>query len=685
MSRPSKESILRDVHSKAITQFDDIQSSVRDDRLQCLDDRRFYSIAGAQWEGPFYEQFQNKPRFEVNKTQLAVLRIINEYRNNRITVDFIPRGGEGSDDLADLCDGMYRADYADSTGDEACDNAFEEATAGGIGAWRLCTKYEDEEDEEDDRQRIQFLPIFDADSSVFWDLNAKRQDKSDAKYCFVLTAMSREAYKEEWNDDPASWPKDIYRLEFDWCTPDVVYVAEYYVVVEKKKTILVYKDLAGQEKRYTEEDFEEDPALEETLAAVGTRLHKKKLVTVKRVRKYIMSGSKVLKDCGEIVGPNIPIIMTYGKRWYIDNLERAQGHVRLAKDPQRLKNMQLSKLGELSIKSSVEKPIFTSRQVQGFATMWAEDDVKDYPYLLVNELTDVNGQPVALGPIAYTKPPQVPQAMAALLQVTEEDMRQILGVNPEADKMVSNISGDAIELIQTRLDMQSYIYISNMAKAKKRCGEVWLGMAREIYVEDDREVKILSSQMEPSTAKLNQPKMGEDGEVIVHNDLSEAKFDVYVDVGPSTVSRRNSTVKSLMTMLAATDDPETKQVLGALIMMNMEGEGLQDVRSYFRWKLLRMGALKPTDEETKELEATKQEDPQPTYLKSAAEQAQAEAAKARSGTVLDIAKAEESQARALKIASEIDAAEQAQAIEVMDWMAGTTDTTDTTATTQPRQ
>jgi hypothetical protein len=35
----------------------------------------------------------------------------------------------------------------------------------------------------------------------------------------------------------------------------------------------------------------------------------------------------------------------YGKRWFVDNIERCMGHVRLAKDPQRLKNMQLSKLG----------------------------------------------------------------------------------------------------------------------------------------------------------------------------------------------------------------------------------------------------------------------------------------------------------------------------------------------------
>jgi hypothetical protein len=670
MSRPSKSERLRRVHTAALDRFDEIQGAVRYERLQCLQDRRFYSIPGAQWEGPLSEQFENKPKFEVNKVHLAVLRIVNEYRNNRITVDFIPKEGAEYDELADLCDGLYRADEQDSCAEEAYDNAFEEGCSGGIGAWRLRTGYVDEEDDEDERQRIRIEPIFDADSSVFWDLNAKRQDKSDAKYCYVVTSMTREAYKEEWQDDPASWPKEIHQYEFDWATPDVVFVAEYYEVEEQAYTVHVFQDLAGREERYTDQELEDDPEKVATLAAIGTRKVREKRAKRKRVHKYILSGSGVLEDCGLIAGPNIPIVMVYGKRWYVDNIERAQGQVRLAKDSQRLKNMQLSNLGTLSVKSPVEKPIFTPEQVARHTVMWSEDDVKDYPYLLIDALKDANGQPSAVGPVAYTKPPQIPQAMAALLEITESDMRQILGTQPEAEKMVSNISGDAIELIQTRLDLQSYIYISNFAKGAKRSGEIWLGMAREVYVEDGRKMKTLNAGMEPGVAELNVKKMGEDGEIELTNDLSEARFDVSVDVGPSTVSRRNSTVRMLTSMMGMTDDPEMKQVLGAMAMMNMEGEGLQDVRAYFRRKLLRMGAIKPTEEEAAELAQTKQDDPQSTYLNAAAEQAQAEAARARADTVYTVARAEETQAKTLKIASEIDANEQAQALEVIDRMAG---------------
>ena len=349
------------IHEQALACFDKIQTAMRDERLQCLQDRRFYSIAGAQWEGPLGVQFENKPRLEVNKIHLAIIRIINEYRNNRITVNFVSKEGSDNEDLADACASLYRADEQDSTAEEAYDNAFEEAVGGGFGAWRLRTCYEDEEDDDDERQRIRIEPIFDADSSVFFDLNAKRQDKADATECFVLTAMTRDAYREEYGDDPTSWPKQIHQRQFDWLTPDVVYVAEYYKVENKSEVVHVYRGLDGSERKVKDSELDDDDTLEEQLLATGFKEIRQKKVKRKRVHKYLLSGKGVLEDCGFIAGKCIPIVPVYGKRWFVDNVERCMGHVRLAKDPQRLKNMQLSKLAEIAAVSSVEKPIFTQR------------------------------------------------------------------------------------------------------------------------------------------------------------------------------------------------------------------------------------------------------------------------------------------------------------------------------------
>ena len=666
MARLSNDQRLANLHDEALAQFDDVQSALRDERLQCLQDRRFYSLAGSQWEGPLWDQYENKPKFEVNKIMLAVIRVVNEYRNNRITVDFVSKDGAENDKLAEVCDGLYRADEQASVADEAYDNAFEEAVGGGIGAWRLRTVYENEEDPEDDRQRIRIEPIFDADSSVFFDLGAKRQDKSDAKFCFVVTSMTRQAYKDTWGDDPTDWPKIIHQYEFDWCTPDVVYVAEYYKVEEKTETIRIFQTITGEEERYTQADFAKDEMLEETLAAIGTVEVRQRRIKTKRVHKYIMSGGKVLEDAGYIAGKCIPIVVVYGKRWFVDNVERCMGHVRLAKDAQRLKNMQLSKLGEISALSSVEKPILTPEQVAGHQVMWAEDNLKDYPYLLINPITDQNGNQAVSGPVAYTRSAAIPPAMAALLQITETDMQDILGNPAGAEKMVSNISGKAVEMIQARVDGQAFIYMSNFAKGMKRCGEIWLSMARDVYIEDKRKMKTIAPTGEAGMVELMQPSIDQEtGEMVMANDLTSATFDVIADVGPSSSTKRQATVRALTGMLQITQDPETAQVITAMAMMNMEGEGISDANAYFRKKLLRMGVVKPTDMEAEELMAEMQgkpQDPNAMYLQAAAENETAKAAKARADTVETVASAELKRAQTLETLGKVDETAQNMAL-----------------------
>ena len=667
MARMSNEQKLAQIHQEAMRQFDSIQSALRDERLQCLQDRRFYSIAGAQWEGPLGEQFENKPKFEVNKIHLAVIRIINEYRNNRITVDFVSKEGAEYDKLADLCDGLYRADEQDSGAEEAFDNAFEEAVGGGFGAVRLRTAYEDEEDDENEKQRIRIEPIYDADSSVFFDLDAKRQDKADAKHCFVITSMTRDAYQAEWNDDPSSWPKEIHQYEFDWLTPDVVFVAEYYRVEEVKETVRIFETIDGEEERYSQADFDADENLEETLRAIGSREVRQKRVKRTKVRKYILSGNAVLEDCGYIAGKAIPVVPVYGKRWFVDNVERCMGHVRLAKDAQRLKNMQLSKLGEISALSSVEKPILTPEQVAGHQMMWAEDNIKNYPYLLINPITGPDGSQQVGGPVAYTKSAAIPPALAGLLQLTDADMNDILGNPQGADKMVSNISGKAVEAIQSRLDMQTFIYMSNQAKLVRRVGEIWLGMAKDVYVEPGRKMKTVGLMGEMGSVELMKPTIDEEtGEIEMENDLSEASFDVVSSVGPSFVSRREATVRAITNMIAVADDPETRQVLTSMAVMNMEGEGIDDVREYFRKKLVQMGVLKPTEEEAQQMMLAiegQQQDPNAIFLQAAAEEAVAKAAKARADTVETVASAELKRAQTMETLAKIDNDEQAATLQ----------------------
>jgi hypothetical protein len=671
MSRPTKDERWAGKHAYFLSDFDKIQTAQRDTRMQCLRDRRFYSIPGAQWEGPVGEQFENKPRFEFNKTHLAVLRIINEYRNNRITVDFVPKDGSQADELADTCDGLFRADEQDSGAQEAYDNCFEEGTSGGMGAIRLRARYENDEDDDDDRQRIAIEPLYEADSCVFYSLDGKRYDKADAKRCYVLTAMAPGDYQTEWGDDPATMPKAITQSQFDWCTPDVVWVAEVYEIEEKTELVHFFRGIALDDSEPNELQRTDEELTEEELAkltATGFREVRQKRRTIKRVHKWMMNGARMLSDEGYIAGCCIPVIPYYGKRWYVDGIERMQGHVRLARDAQVLDNMIKSWLAEMAARFDVEKPILTPEQVAGHVQMWADDAIKKFPYLLINPILDqVSGQQV-IAPVAYTKAPNIPPAMAALAELAQSALEDMLGNQQAGEQLQPNQSGKAVELIQQRLDMQVFIYIDNFKKTIKRMGEVWQSMAKDLLVEPGRRMKTIDHADQTGTIELMKPMVDQEtGENYLANDMSEAKFDVVPDVGPSSSSRRAATVRALTSMLQMTTDPETQNVLTAMAMMNMEGEGMGDIRAFYRRKLVKMGVIEPADEEKKQLEAAAAgapPDPNAQFLAASAEKALADAEKARKDAVLTDAKVAQTHADTLETLAGIDQGRQQHAVDL---------------------
>ncbi len=644
----TKAERLREVHDRALSGFNAVYSAQQEIRLECLESRRFAYIPGSAWEGNIGRQYENRPRYDINKAQNSINRIFSEYRNNRISVDFRPEGEE-SDELAEKLDGLYRSDEYYSNAQEAYDAAFDEGVAGGMGAWRISDRYEDEYSEDDEKQRICIEPIFDADSSVFFDLDAKRQDKADAKCCWVICSYARQAYSTNYGDD--SFDLDSYKIKrkdvtsmpngevklnhFDWFTPDVIYVSEYYECEDKSETLHIFVlPATGEELKVWDKDYGEQA---QDLLDQGYEEARMKKVKRKKVHKYIMDGARILEDCGYIAGTEIPVVPMYGKRLFIDNVERFQGHITNAKDLIRLYNMMLSWLAELAAKGNVKKPIFAPEQMPpSLAGLWAEDNIKQYPYLLANPIKDAQGNIVQAGPSAYVEPPEVPQALAALIQLVNADMQEVLGGQQATEKVVSNVAHKALQLIQNNLDMQSFIYMDNMAKAMRRSGQIWYSKAKELYVEEERKMRTVSVDGEEDFVELNRPVQGKDGGVEYENDLTKGNYGVWVDVGPSFANRRDSTIQTLVQMLQFVGaDQETANAVSGTILKNMDGEGISELQDWVRKRLVQGGVVKPTEEEQQEMAQAaqnQQPDANTVYLQSAAEKEQALAKKAAAET-----------------------------------------------------
>lgn len=642
---------------RALRQFNEVSSATRDERLMAVEDRRFVFIQGAQWEGDWGQQFENTLRVQINKVQRGHDKIINDYRANRFTVNYRPVGNKGDDDTAELLNGLMYADMYRSCGREALDNAFGEGAAGGMGAFRLMNEYEDESDPDTDHQRIAILPIVDADQRVFFDLDAKRYDKADARYAYVMHSMTPDAFKREYGEERiASWPENRARPNwFDWFRPQVIYVAEYYEVEEVRRELRIYtREITDEEFRYFAEDM--TPEMVDDLEKRGFTKRTRKVLR-KRVHKWIMSGAEVLEDCGYIAGECIPIIPFYGKRVFIDNVERFKGHVRDAKDPARVYNAQISKLTETASLAAREVPIFAPEQMEGLQTHWANMNLERHPYALAHPLTDpVTGGIVQTGPVSYIKPPDLPPVLGALIQQTGADIAEITYGDDGAMEVKSNVSGEAMDIASSRVDAKSYIYMDNFKQSMQRFGEVYYSMAKEVYVEEGREVETMDEDGVTQTATLHELyRNPASGETAKRYDLSVGKFNVIADVSEATATRRDKTVRTMMTLANAATAVQALQVGQAAILTavrNMDGEGIDDFREFARKQAVALGLDEPTEQEKQQAEQNSQPDPQSITLLAQAKALDAQAGKLQADTEQSIAKTKLTDAQTVKTLAE---------------------------------
>jgi len=645
--QPRDKARLAEVHERAMRRFDAIASATAECREQSLAARRFVSIPGAMWEGEWGEQFENSIKVEVNKVARGVEKIENDFRENRIVPDFRPDGRNADQSTADVLDGMHRADSYRFKSQQARDNAFFEAVSGGFGAYRLTNEWEDEGDKDNDHQRINPAAIItDADQSVYFDLDARLYDKADARFAFIRTAMSPETFEERYEDATYSdFPEAALAKVRDWFARDVTAVAEYYEREEVADTLHVLTNtLSGEERRMWSSAMEDGDLAKFRADGWTVKSQRRKRC---RVHKYVLSGAEVLQDCGLIVGNCIPIVPVYGRRYYVDNVERWKGYVQDKMDAQRLYNSTVSKLAETNSLAPREVPIFAPEQMTGnIPDLWARANIDRLPYLLADVLRNEDGSVAQAGPIGMVSPPQLAPVTATLLQIANSDL--IEDQQDGAGQVKANTSVEAMDMAATRVDAKSGPYLDNARQSTQREGEIYLAMASEVYSEEGREVETMSEDGDDGTALLKSMQTdAKSGEARIVNDLENGKYKVIASVTEATATRRDKTVRSMLntaTIAVQAQDMEMAQAAILTAVLNQDGEGIEDFHKWARSRALGLGLVEPNEEEKKAMEQQAQQPPAPDPM---AELATAQAADFA-------ASAQKKQAEVAKVAADTD-------------------------------
>lgn len=618
-----------------LTKFDRDWTASDEARTEATNDLFFSRVS--QWDDWLsdYTTLQYRGQFDVVRP--VVRKLVAEMRQNPIDVMFKPKDG-ASPDAADILMGMYRTDMRHNTAKISVNVAVREQIEAGIGAWRLVTEYEDQ-DPTSNNQIIRRVPIHEACSHVVWDANSKQMDKSDAKHCTLISALSKDGWSdfaEEYGldeDDMPDFQSPSSNWIFPWTTSNVYYIAEYYEVEEKKELVFIYQDpMTGEPVSYFKRDIADviDELSDKGMVKIGERKVKRR-----RIYKTLLTQSAILKDRELIAGEHIPIVPVFGEWSFAGDKEVYEGVVRLTKDGQRLRNMIMSFNADTVARTPKKKPFFNPEQIAGYEHMYSGND--DYPYYLLNR-TDENSNDLPPTPIAYMESPEVPQANAYMLEAATNAVREVADTGVDAAAAGGQVAFDTVNQLNMRSDLETYVFMDNLATAMRRDGEIYSSIVNDIYdvprtvsvtLEDgsEKEVQLMTQVIDFQSAKS-----------VTLNDV-RGRYETYTDIGPSFQSMKQQNRSEIADLLTKVQQgtPEYQMLLLQYFTL-LDGKGVEMMREYANRQLVTMGLKKPeTPEEQQWLAEAQQaqqgqQDPNALIAQAQVIAAQAEAERARNET-----------------------------------------------------
>lgn len=610
---------------------DDAEASTSATREEAGDMLVFGRIS--QWDDDIGADVQTEFRgtFDIIKSRRN--RIIAELWSNPVDITFKPKDG-ADPEAAETLTGMYRTDMLRS--EEAIETALQDQVDCGFGAFRYVTEYESKFDDLNNYQRICAEPISEANNVVYWDSNAKKKDKSDARWCMIITTFTEKGwqryceengidYEENEKPQPFKTPHKS-DVTFWRSKQDEIKIGEFYAKEKKRERVLVYEDPLGQVKAVYQREVKDviDDMEAAGFVKIGEKMKERWVV-----KKHIVSGDKIIKT-QRIAGEHIPVVAIYGDWSRVEGREIWRGIYHDAQDPQRLHNFMMSYLADIVAKGPRQKPIFYPGQIQGYEYMYTlSGSDNNYPYMLQNEVSPETKQPYPVGPVGYLEPPQLPQAGSALLEMTRRSVDDVTGGSLNQEAMLSGaVTEGQIRATQSAQNLETFLFQNNFQLAMKQAGRVYASIAAELYDVPRPAVTTQPDGTESEVMVMEAVFDEESGEEVVINDITRGAFEVYADVGPSFQTQRDEAKAKMQELFTALQGTPEGQIALYTYFTLQTGPEVKHLREYGRKQLILQGIVEPdTEEEMMMVQQAQQAGQQPdaNMVLAMAEQMKAQA------------------------------------------------------------
>lgn len=606
------------------------QEADRDNREKAKEAHIFIDAREGQWEDWWRTANVNKPKYTFDQTSPVIDQVAGELEQADFDIKVKPAGGEATKELANVYDGIIRNIENMSDAKGVFSAAGRAMITGGIDGWEVVQEYASADAFDQDlliRKVNNFL------DRVWFDVGAERQDMSDSRHAWKLSAMPRSEFKERYKDRSGRSVDDATTNTVYLEKADTVVLGEFYYLEKEKRELVLMSNGSVYE---ADEDFE---MIRDELAAQGVTEEKRRTRSkdILYIRKF--DGDGWLDKAQKTVFSYVPLIPTMGNFKIHENKVIYWGVVEKLMDAQRVLNYSLSREIEEGALAPRSKYWMSMKQAAGHEATLRTLNTNSDPVQFYNPDAEVPGAPQQTGG-AMINPG---------LRTISESMKGIIGQS--AGMFASNMgdnpglqSGVAIRQLQNKGDTGTIKYFKAQEVAIAHTAKILIDAIPKIY-DTERQVRLMGEDGTLEMTTINETVIdNQTGKQVTLNDLSQGMYDVTCEAGSSFKNRQQEMMAAFIE--AAGVDPTLMELAGDVFLRNVTAPGMDDVAARKRQLLLKQGVIPEdqlTDEERQALQAQSQQQQPPDAMTMAA---MAEMEKAKADQLAAQAKMQEIQINA---------------------------------------
>jgi hypothetical protein len=601
-------------YKKVLSELEVSQSSSEDMYDEARECQYFLEKKDGQWEPQIIAKLGKRPRYTDDRCNPLVDAIAGEMEQNEYSIKITPTGGKASKDTAETIEGLIKNIENISGATLIYSSVSRSLVGAGLAGFEITQDYIDSDSFDQD---LFIKPIEDFQNRVWFDDNSKLQDRSDAKFCWVLDEITRGEYEDKFPDGKMMSIGTPRYAEVYYDKPDAISVCRFFY--KKPVDIKLVKMSNGSVYR-DDEDFAQ---LADDLAANGITVTGNRVRKSFKVHQRIFDGGGWLTDEEETVFNLLPIVPFYGNFKVIDGKIVFRGAINKAMDMQRVHNMAISRQVEDVVLAPKPKYWGTVEQRRGHDSTISTLNTNANSW---QDYNHVDGIP----PPYMQGGTQVNQALELLTQSSASSISLSAGVySPQLGDNANLQSGVALQKQIEKGDVSTLKYFSSMECGLKYAGKVIVGAIPNVY-DSTRQARILNEDGTSEIVILNQPMIDQQtGQPIIINDLSIGEYDVTVDIGAAFKNRKEQAREAILAI--AQYDPTVIELGRDVLLRNTDLPAMDDLADRARAIAISNNIIpvdQLTDEERAAIEqqqSSQQQQPDPMMVAAEAEMQKAQA------------------------------------------------------------